>query len=937
MIKTAGKAVLIGIFTMFATTGFADKAGLVGIQYGSEDFDDPENLVILDALENTWTEADGYGRQWAGRWHGFIVGPATGTVNISIETDQTAKVEIDGRPVTNAGVEMTKGHKYPVTVSYVKKGNEYDCFLRVKWSWAGQEPVGIAAPSLLHAEDVEARFSQIVAANEDEDEDDDDNDEDDGDTDIDFLYPGPDAVPGTPELPVQYLGPDLPDGEAADGRLMYSPGVQNIQINRANRKYPPPLPPESENKKGWTYQHHVGIGCWKGKLYAVWDMTHVGEDNPPCHLVYSTSNNGFQWSQPKDLYPFNKAYNLRFYFYHSSNDRMLVFAAGWYPTDNIGESEKDRLYVRQITADHKLGRIYTLIKPGPGHPPSYEQSKDTGFLQACREAINNNLLLEQGDYGLLLGDRKMKWHHDKNWPGGQVPSIGGDLWRFGKALCFYPRLKDDAWIGLAKMGFVTQSDDGGKTWSLPVIPRGIKGGGGKLWAQRTPDGRYTMIYIPQMDHRYPMAITTSDDGITFHDMRVIHGEVPPQRYAGRAKDIGPQYLRGISEWGGDAPSLDKDSIWTIYSMSKEDIWVSRIPVPILAEAKEHARDSFDNLAPGFRVPSWNTYSPTWAPVRIAVEPGRNNHYLELDDREPVDYARAIRTFPVSESVDVSFRVAAAQTNSGRLDIELLGDLGTRPVRLSLDDRGRIKAVDGSTPPQESFAAGLKGTLFSKPDFRDPDNDNDLLDSMDNNWGRSKGGDWSAKWTGLIEAPYTGPVEFVAEATDGLRLKVGDKVVIDGLSLNGPRSGTVTMKKGVKTPVSVEFTSDQGQAKLLLSWSWPGQPPAIVPASALFHEEAPVIRPVDVMAYKADKWLDFNINADCQTGNYTLKVNGRKVLKDAKFAESTPIVYALSFRTGEFRDKAAGRAGRDIPETEEPSPKVAYRIDDVVTANPKCTE
>jgi len=92
-----------------------------------------------------------------------------------------------------------------------------------------------------------------------------------------------------------------------------------------------------------------------------------------------------------------------------------------------------------------------------------------------------------------------------------------------------------------------------------------------------------------------------------------------------------------------------------------------------------------------------------------------------------------------------------------------------------------------------------------------------------------------------------------------------------------------------------------------------------------------------MAYKADKWLDFNINADCQTGNYTLKINGRKVLEDAKFAESTPIVYALSFRTGAFRGKAPGRAGRDIPETEEPSPKVAYRIDDVVTTNPKCAE
>jgi len=228
------------------------------------------------------------------------------------------------------------------------------------------------------------------------------------------------TVPGTDKLPLQYVGPDLPDGEAADGRLMYSPGVQNIEINRANRKHPPLLAPESENRKGWTYQHHVGIGCWRGKLYAIWDISHVGEDNPPCHLVYSTSSDGFNWSAPKDLYPFNKEYNLRFYFFHSSNDRMLVFAAGWYPTNNISESNKDRLYVREITTDYKLGKIYTLIKPAAGHPPFFTESKDAGFLQACREALANKPLLEQGDYGLLLGDRKMKWHDGKNWPGGEV-------------------------------------------------------------------------------------------------------------------------------------------------------------------------------------------------------------------------------------------------------------------------------------------------------------------------------------------------------------------------------------------------------------------------------------------------------------------------------------------------------------------------------------
>jgi len=738
------------------------------------------------------------------------------------------------------------------------------------------------------------------------------------------------TVPGSDKLPLEYVGQGLPDPEAPDGHLMYSPGVQNIQVNRANRKHPPALEPASENRKGWTYQHHVGIGCWKGKLYAVWDMSHVGEDNPPCHLVYSTSTDGFNWSAPKDLYPFNKAYNLRFYFFHSSNDRMLVFAAGWYPTDNISESRKDRLYVREITANHKLGRIYTLIKPGPGHPPFYTQSEDAGFLQACREALANKPLLEQGDYGLLLGDRKMKWHDGKNWPGGEVPHIGGDLWRFGKALCFYHRRIDSALVGVCKMGFVTQSFDEGNTWSLPVIPRGIHGGGGKLWAQRTPDGRYAMIYIPQGDHRYPMAITTSDDGITFRDMRVIHGEVPPQRYEGRAKDMGPQYLRGISEWGGDAPSLNKNSIWTIYSVNKEDIWVSRIPVPIVAETQQSVNDNFDNIAPGPRVPGWNTYSPLWAPVRVAGS--GKNHYLELEDREPTDYARAIRTFPVSRVADVSFRVAAAQTNNGRLEIELLGELGKRPIRVVFNNMGQIQAVDRGRSVVESYSPGLTGSYFNKPDFRDRDEEIDILQTVDNDWGENRGNDWSARWTGFIEGPYDGQVTFTAEAVDGLRLTIGNQVVIDGLSQYGARSGKVTMKKGEKMPITLEFTSEHGKAALHLSWSWPGKAQTIVPAVALSHRKNPEIEPVDLMAYKANAWQRFKIHADCATGRFSLAVNGRQLLKNAVFAEPSSMVYAISFRTGKFRGKPSGRAHNDIPNSEEPLPKVTYRIDNVKTGN-----
>ena len=500
---------------------------------------------------------------------------------------------------------------------------------------------------------------------------------------------GRSSKPGSPESPVVYEGPPLVDPRAPDGRLRFSPGVQNIEIARANRK-PSPF---FENNPGCTYQHHIDLACWRDRFYAAWVMSPRDEDSLPCRLVYSTSVDGFAWSEPKNLYPPNKGWSLRFYFYLASNGRMLAFAANPYPTSQILEKEKTSLLVREITADHQLGDIWTLIKPGPGTPPSYEECRDAGFVVACQEACNNRPLLEQQDCGALLGQRRMKWHEGKSWPNGKVGGFD-DFWVFGKALCFYHR-KDGALVGLCKLGFATLSTDDGETWSQPVRPKSIVAGSGKVWGQVTPDGRYAMIYPPKSPGpRFPMAVTTSDDGITFGNMRLIHGEVPPQRYVGRAKGAGPQYLRGVAEWAGDKLTLDPAAIWVIYSVNKEDIWASRIPVPILPDTLEPVHDTFENVAPGPRVPGWNTYAPAWAPVRIARDDAAANQYLELEDREPVDYARAVRNFPASEALEVSFRLASAQTNHGRLEIELLGDCGTRPVRLVFNDAGQVQAADG---------------------------------------------------------------------------------------------------------------------------------------------------------------------------------------------------------------------------------------------------
>jgi hypothetical protein len=70
-------------------------------------------------------------------------------------------------------------------------------------------------------------------------------------------------------------------------------------------------------------------------------------------------------------------------------------------------------------------------------------------------------------------------------------------------------------------------------------------------------------------------MVTSDDGITFRDMRVLHGELPALRYPGRAKNPGASYVRGLSPWSSDG-SRPNDGLWLVYSVNKEEIWVSHL-------------------------------------------------------------------------------------------------------------------------------------------------------------------------------------------------------------------------------------------------------------------------------------------------------------------------------------------------------------------------
>ena len=492
---------------------------------------------------------------------------------------------------------------------------------------------------------------------------------------------------------VRYTGSTLVNIDYHHGQLSPAMGVHNTQVFRANREHP-----DQAEGFGFTYNHAPMLAYWNNTFYLEYLSDSVSESVPPGQTLLLSSRDGYNWTKPAVVFPIYRipdgttkeghkevAKNLdavmhqRMGFYVTKKNRLLVL--GYYgiclephdaPNDGLGIGR----VVREMGTDGKPGAIY-FIRYNHGWNekntsfPFYKTSKDKGFIEACDELLATPLMMQQ-------------WVEEADRNDPLIP-----LKKEVKAFSYY-HLPDGRVVGLWKNALTTVSRDEGKSWLYnPTRAPKFVNSNAKIWGQRTSDGKYATVYNPS-EFRWPLAISLSNNGLEYYNLLLVNGEISPMRYGGNYKSYGPQYVRGIIEGNGKPPD---GNLWVTYSMNKEDIWVGKIPVPVIDKAPADVNEVFNQMPEGQELKYWNIYNAIWAPVKID-KMSDGTKALVMQDWDRYEYAKAERLLPPSKKMVSEFTVIPQQNNNGQLDIEFQDAKGTPGIRLSFDSAGELISKAG---------------------------------------------------------------------------------------------------------------------------------------------------------------------------------------------------------------------------------------------------
>ena len=309
------------------------------------------------------------------------------------------------------------------------------------------------------------------------------------------------------------------------------------------------------------YANGAVLTAFRGRFYCMWQASEWDEDSPDTHLVYAMSDDAEHWSAPMDLGGpgctsggwWSAGDSLIAYvnvwpegleprggetWYRASVDGMAwspmrpVRMADGSPLTGVLEQDPHQFGNRIVGAAH--------FQPGLQVCPIFTDSLDgvTGWQKASFEATP-----------FKTQTRELE------------PSVSQ---RKDGALVMVFRDQESSFKKLASV-----SIDRGETWSK-AVETAFPDSRSKQCAGNLPDGTPFLIGNPGPEKdRSLLIIAMASDGKTFDQAWILRKNPPERRFEGKAKTFGFSYPKAF---------VDNDYLYVAYSVNKEGIAVTRLPV-----------------------------------------------------------------------------------------------------------------------------------------------------------------------------------------------------------------------------------------------------------------------------------------------------------------------------------------------------------------------
>ncbi len=174
--------------------------------------------------------------------------------------------------------------------------------------------------------------------------------------------------------------------------------------------------------------------------------------------------------------------------------------------------------------------------------------------------------------------------------------------------------------------------------------------------------------------------------------------------------------------------------------------------------------------------------------------------------------------------------------------------------------------------------------------------------------------FNVRWEGQVEAVLTDRYTFTVRSDDGVRLWVGDQLIIDQWVPQAATdaSGQIDLEAGERYPLRLEYMEIEGEAEVTLYWSSTTLPQAVIPQRQLY---------VDNRA-NAELWLD--ADGDGVRGARERALSGESVALWGWPSDQQPS-YSEPGWVGSLRAEVLARATEMARATSDEAGRISWNV------------